>query len=258
MSTIVSFEPDPSASEAHADDKWRPCFSEASIRAAFVRKVFATVSLMLGTVALMTAVPFMHPPFMKFVRENAWLYWCSYALFLVVYFTLMCFHEVRRTYPANVICTAVLTLTAGYLTMMITAYHDFVSVLLALLVTTLCCTAIIVFAVQIKYDLTSLIGIMFLAGFGLLVFGIVAVIALVAFGIYWLYLIYAFVAAVFFMIFLAIDVQMVMGGRRYEIRLLIRSPLYSASIMVLAPRNTSTLQCSCSSTFSSSSGCCSQ
>ncbi|KAH7726700.1 Uncharacterized protein family UPF0005 containing protein [Aphelenchoides avenae] len=101
--------------------------------------------------------------------------------------------------------------------MMMTAFHDIETVLVALLVTTLCCTAIIVFAAQTKYDFTSWIGIMCVASVGLFLFGIIAVVAYIFFHVRWLYLIYAFVAAAFFMIFLAIDVQMILGGRQHEI-----------------------------------------
>ncbi|VDN29401.1 unnamed protein product, partial [Cylicostephanus goldi] len=48
----------PHYAEGGEADKYNLQFSDRTIRAAFVRKVFFLVAIMLGVVALMTAVPF--------------------------------------------------------------------------------------------------------------------------------------------------------------------------------------------------------
>jgi hypothetical protein len=192
-------------------------FSDVTIRARFVRKVFLMVTLMLSVVAIMTAIPFFHPATMQFVRQTPSLYFLSYFTFLGVYIALMCCESVRRSFPTNLICTGILTLAIGYMTMMITARYNMESVLLCLVITTVCCASIILFSSQTKYDLTGCMGFMFIASMVLLVFGIVAIIASAAFGVGWLYLIYAGLAALLFMFYLAIDIQMLMGGRKVEL-----------------------------------------
>ncbi|VDO39093.1 unnamed protein product [Onchocerca flexuosa] len=72
-------------------------FNSASVRAAFVRKVFVLVGIMLTVVTLMTAIPFFHQGTMTFVRSTPSVYFLSYFVFLVVYFTLMCCESVRRS-----------------------------------------------------------------------------------------------------------------------------------------------------------------
>ncbi|EJD75522.1 hypothetical protein, variant [Loa loa] len=192
-------------------------FNSASIRAAFVRKVFILVSIMLAVVTLMTAIPFLHRGTMTFVRSTPALYFGSYFAFLVVYMTLICCESVRRSFPGNLIALSILTLSIGYMTMMICSFHGLTPVLLCLIITVVCCAGIIIFSSQTKYDLTSMYGMMFIVSLVLLVFGIVAIIAATAFQVTWLYTVYAGLAALLFMVYLAIDVQTIMGGRRHEI-----------------------------------------
>jgi len=192
-------------------------FDDRTIRAAFVRKVFSLVTIMLAVVAVMSAIPFLHPPMMTFVRTSPGVYWLSYGTFFVVYLTLMCCESVRRSFPTNLIMTGLLTLSIGYMTMMITSMYQLQSVLLCLIITTICCGGIIIFSSQTKYDLTSMMGFMFIASMVLMVFGLVAIIGVAFFHVRWLYTIYAGLAALLFMVYLAIDIQMIMGGRKYEI-----------------------------------------
>ncbi|MFH4977991.1 hypothetical protein AB6A40_004700 [Gnathostoma spinigerum] len=192
-------------------------FDSASIRAAFVRKVFILVACMLAVVTIMTAIPFMHEGTMQFVRHSPALYWTSYATFFVVYITLMCCESVRRSFPANLIATGILTLAIGYMTMMICSFNNVISVLLCLIITTVCCGGIILFSSQTKHDLTSMMGFMFVATMVLFVFGLVAIMSALIFHIRWMYTVYAGLAALLFMVYLAIDIQMIMGGKKYEI-----------------------------------------
>uniref|UniRef100_A0A1I7ZQZ0 Protein lifeguard 1-like n=1 Tax=Steinernema glaseri TaxID=37863 RepID=A0A1I7ZQZ0_9BILA len=192
-------------------------FSDQTIRAAFVRKVFTLVAIMLGVVAVMSAMPFIHHPIKSFVHQNMALYWVSYGVFLGVYIALMCCESVRRSFPSNLIMTAILTLAIGYMTMMLCSVYDIVSVLLTLIITTVCCASIIVFAATTKKDLTSMLGVMFILSMVLFLFGLVAVMSVYIFKVKFLYTIYAGLAALLFMFYLAIDIQMIMGGRKYEI-----------------------------------------
>uniref|UniRef100_A0A915Q6F9 Uncharacterized protein n=1 Tax=Setaria digitata TaxID=48799 RepID=A0A915Q6F9_9BILA len=192
-------------------------FNSASVRAAFIRKVFTLVSIMLMVVTLMTAMPFLHHDTMMFIRTNPLLYIMSFITFLVVFLTLTCCESVRRSFPGNLIALSVLTLAMGYMTMMLCSYHRVISVLLCLIITLVCCVGIIIFSSQTKYDLTSMYSMVFIVGLVITCFGIVAIIASVAFHIKWLYTVYAGLAALLFMVHLAVDVQEIMGGRKYEI-----------------------------------------
>ena len=165
----------------------------------------------------MSAVPFMSPGLKSTVKSSPGLYYVSYGTFMIVYIALMCCENVRRSFPANLICTGILTLAIGYMTMMICSMYSLESVMLTFIITTVVCASIILFSSQTKYDLTSMMGFMFIASMVLMVFGLVAIIASFAFHVRWLYTVYAGLAALLFMVYLAIDIQMIMGGKKYSI-----------------------------------------
>ncbi|ETN71965.1 hypothetical protein NECAME_14038 [Necator americanus] len=137
-------------------------FDHASIRAAFVRKVFAIVTTMILVVVVMT---------------------------------------VASGFMLAVLCSRVPPQT----------------VLLALSTTTLSCVAIIGFASQTKYDITSHMFVVFAGTVAVFIFGLI--LAIMSFFIYIkaLHVIFSAVVCVLFMVWLAIDTQMIVGGKRYEI-----------------------------------------
>lgn len=59
-------------------------------------------------------------------------------------------------------------------------------------------------------------GVMFVISMVLFIFGIMAIFSLIFFKSEIMYVIYAGLAALVFMVYLAIDIQMVIGGKRYE------------------------------------------
>ncbi|GMS79459.1 hypothetical protein PENTCL1PPCAC_1634, partial [Pristionchus entomophagus] len=193
-------------------------FNEKSIRMAFVRKVFCLVTLMLAVVAAMTAIPFFNPDIKHNLKSGGtgWFF-AAYGAFFVTYLVLICCEGVRRSFPMNLILTGVFTVATGFMTMCLSVQYTQESVLMGLVMTTLCCGIIIVFAMQTKYDLTSCMGVMALITLFIFVFGIVAMISAMAFKVYWLHTVYSGLACLMFMAYLAIDVQMLMGGRKYEI-----------------------------------------
>nr|CAD2190563.1 unnamed protein product [Meloidogyne enterolobii] len=198
--------------------KYTMNFNEQSIRAAFIRKVFILVAVMLSVVAMMGAFPFFHEPTMQFVRGNFVLYLLAYVTFLIVYFALVCCESVRRSFPTNIICLAILTVSIGFLNMEITAYHDFSSVFLCFMITAVACGGVSLFATVTDRDLTSCMGIMCMATFCLAMFGfIIALIGIFSWQISTLYVVYATIGAFLFLIWLAIDIQMIMGGKKYEL-----------------------------------------
>ena len=193
-------------------------FNDQTIRAAFVRKVFFLVSIMLGVVSIMCAIPFLHPPMMQFVRANFWLYLISLIAFFGVYIALICSDSLRRSYPGNMICLGILTLAIGFMTMMLTAYHTIESVFLCFVITAVSCAAVSLFATVTKKDLTSCMGFMFIATMCLLLFGIIIMfLNIFQLNMQVVRVIYAALGAFLFMGWLAIDIQMIMGGKTHEI-----------------------------------------
>uniref|UniRef100_A0A183BKG0 Protein lifeguard 3 n=1 Tax=Globodera pallida TaxID=36090 RepID=A0A183BKG0_GLOPA len=62
-----------------------------------------------------------------------------------------------------------------------------------------------------------MIGILFIATMCLMLFGIVVIFVGIFTDVRILFVVYAAIGAFLFMIWLAVDVQMIMGGRTYEI-----------------------------------------
>nr|CAD2204058.1 unnamed protein product [Meloidogyne enterolobii] len=145
------------------------------------------------------------------------LYILSLVVFLVVYFALICCENVRRSHPTNLICTGILTLSIGFVTMVMTSFYTVDSVVLAFAVTTLSCGGIVIFSMTTKRDITSMLGFAVIIGMVLVLFGLFATIWTMIFHTRTLYLIYAGFGTLVFMLYLAIDIQMIMGGRKFEI-----------------------------------------
>lgn len=146
-------------------------------------------------------------------REGQWLYWTSYVVFLVTYIALSCCKSVARRFPANMILLGVLTLSMGYMAGMISAFYQIDSVLIAVGITAFVCLGVTLFSFQTKYDFTSCFGVLFVISLALMGFGIVCAFTYSRV----LYTVYAGLGAVAFSIFLAVDTQLIMGGKRHEI-----------------------------------------
>uniref|UniRef100_A0A914WYK3 Uncharacterized protein n=1 Tax=Plectus sambesii TaxID=2011161 RepID=A0A914WYK3_9BILA len=192
-------------------------FDEKSIRRGFIRKVFTVLTIQLLIVTAMIAAVVASEDTRLYVQQNNWIYWVSYGVFLVTYITLLCCEGPRRQFPLNMILLVVLTLAIGYMTAMISAMYSTNIVLWAIGICTLCCFSIIVFSCQTKYDFTGCMGVMYVIGMCVLMFGLLTIFVTLIAGETILNLIYAVVMAIVFMVYIAIDIQMIVGGRTYEL-----------------------------------------
>uniref|UniRef100_A0A914E317 Uncharacterized protein n=1 Tax=Acrobeloides nanus TaxID=290746 RepID=A0A914E317_9BILA len=73
---MASYHADPGYAEGGMP-KESVNFTNASIRAGFIRKVFMLVTIMLTVVAIMSVLPFVHKDIMTYIQHNGWLYWVS-------------------------------------------------------------------------------------------------------------------------------------------------------------------------------------
>uniref|UniRef100_A0A1I7XFK2 Protein lifeguard 1 n=1 Tax=Heterorhabditis bacteriophora TaxID=37862 RepID=A0A1I7XFK2_HETBA len=194
-----------------------PAKDEQSIRSAFIKKVFMILTAMFIMLAIMCSIPFFLTSFSNWVSKNLIFLWISVCVFIGVSLTLTCCQSLRRNFPVNLIALGIFTLASGYMTMAITAAYTIESVLIVFCITAGCSAAITIFSVFVKKDLTSMMGIAFILSIILLFFGISASIACLAFGVTFLQTVYACLASAVMMFYLAIDVQMIVGGRKYEI-----------------------------------------
>lgn len=187
-------------------------FTDKSIRQSFIRKVFAILCVQLAVVAGLIAAFVFQSNVKLWVRQNSWAYFVSYIVFLVTYLAIACCPSVRRKSPANFIMLGLMTLAIGYMTAMISSFHDTKIVFIGMGICAAVCASIILFSMNTKYDFTSWVGVMFVIFMVVFFFGIFAII----FRSQIMYAVYGGLMALIFMVFLAIDTQMLVGGKRIE------------------------------------------
>nr|XP_054751561.1 protein lifeguard 2-like isoform X1 [Lytechinus pictus]XP_054751562.1 protein lifeguard 2-like isoform X1 [Lytechinus pictus]XP_054751563.1 protein lifeguard 2-like isoform X1 [Lytechinus pictus] len=191
-------------------------FNNKAIRAAFIKKVYFILFIqLLVTFGIICVFVFVEPV-NGYVRTNSWLYWCSYGLFLVMYFMLACCPSVRRKYPGNVIALAAFTLCLSYMAGTISSYYGpnaGQSVLVCMGICAGVTLGVSLFAIQTRFDFTSCGGFLFVFSLSLFLFGFIAIFTRSNV----LYTVYAWLAALLFTMFLAYDTQLLIGGRRYEL-----------------------------------------
>lgn len=190
-------------------------FTDDSIRRTFIRKVYLTLSVQLcitfGIVCLFAFVPAVE----EVVKSHPWMYYVAYAVFLVLYITLMCCEGVRRKSPQNIVLLMLFTLALSYLVGTISSFYSTKAVVITLGITAVVCISVTIFSIQTKFDFTKCAGLLFVLVMVLFLFGIITIFAHPY--VPYLHLIYGGLGALVFTLFLAYDTQLIMGGRSHEI-----------------------------------------
>jgi len=154
-------------------------------------------------------------PVNTFIREHSWAYYIAYVFFLGLYITLVCCEGARRKYPQNIILLSIFTLAFSYMAGTIASFYTTNSVVICMGVTVVVCFAIILFSMQTKFDFTKCSGVLFVLSLVLFMFGIIT--AFTYSYNWYVHVVYGSLAALLFSLFLAFDVQLVMGGKKYEL-----------------------------------------
>ncbi|XP_066572319.1 protein lifeguard 2a isoform X2 [Amia ocellicauda] len=192
-------------------------WEDKNIRRMFIRKVFTILMVQLmvtfGIVALFTFCEQVR----QFVQYNRILYLASYIAFMGTYLVLVCSTSARRRYPTNLILLGIFTLAMSYMAGMLASYHNTKVVMLCIGITAMVCLAVTLFCFQTKFDFTSCHGLMFSLMMVLLLTGLLLIFTAPFGYIPWLQTAYAGLGALVFTLFLAFDVQLLMGNRRYSL-----------------------------------------
>jgi len=185
------------------------------IRRVFIRKVYSILMVQLLVTFGFIAICHFTPTVRDYVRgENGrWLYIASYVTFLVTYLALVCSKNAARRFPLNMILLGILTLAMSFMMGMISTGYKGESVLMAVGITAFVCLGVTLFSFQKKYDFTNCFGILFVISLALLAFGFVCIFSRSDI----MYKVYAGLGAIAFSIFLAVDTQLIVGGKRHEI-----------------------------------------
>ncbi|NXH59370.1 LFG3 protein, partial [Rhabdornis inornatus] len=194
-------------------------WDDRKVRHAFIRKVYAIISLqLLVTVGIISVFTFVEPV-RSFVQMNAAIYYASYAVFLVTYLVLACCQGPRRRFPWNIILLSIFTLAMGLMTGTIASMYNTKAVLIAMLITAIVAIAVTIFCFQTK----ARRGMHPAPSVGSWTcpaspaarqhLGSPCLCSLPT-QVPWLHMLYAAIGAIAFTLFLAYDTQLVLGNRK--------------------------------------------
>ncbi|CAL3973050.1 unnamed protein product [Diplocarpon coronariae] len=203
----------PRSSEDNIPDdfKFGGSVAEASvdIRMAFVRKVYAILSVQLIATAVLSSVSFFSDSYRSWIQSNQWMMWVS--LFGAIGFMLLTFWK-RKSYPTNLLFLSGFTAFEAYSVSVIVSFYQSRVVLQAVLLTAGIFMALTIFACQTKYDFTSWAPYLFGGLWALILFGFMA-----AFFPHssTTELVYSGLGAVIFSGYILVDTQLIM--RHYHV-----------------------------------------
>lgn len=142
------------------------------------------------------------------MRSNLALLIVAFIVAFAVLIAMACVESLRRKTPLNYIMLSIFTLAESYVVACSTARFNPADVLLAVIVTTVVCVGLTIFAFQTKWDFTVMGGMLFVCLLLLMLFGIIAMF----FPGRIVMLVYSSMGAILFSFYLIYDTQMMMGG----------------------------------------------
>ncbi|XGW16997.1 hypothetical protein V3C99_001987 [Haemonchus contortus] len=192
-------------------------FTNASIRAAFVRKVFALVtSVVLVNIILTMPVLFIED-LRLFLVEHGWIQSVALLVFLITYFSAICCSPMFRRFPYNIMMLVIFTFSAAAMLIAICASVPPYTVVLALTTTAATTFAVIIFASQTLYDTTSYTFVIFAISIAAFIFGTFLVFMSMFLITEALPIVLSAIVCIVFIFHIVLDIQMIMGERRYKI-----------------------------------------
>ncbi|XP_048193843.1 protein lifeguard 2-like [Perognathus longimembris pacificus] len=186
-------------------------FSDASIRRAFIIKVFLIVCIQLLVTAIVISIFLFWNDLRVWVLANPWFTYAFLPAFFIILILLACCEHLRRQVPTNYILLGLFTVLQGLLLGTISVFFDVEEVLWAAGITSMVTIGLTLFALQTKWDFTLLNGVLFVFLCILMLYGII----LIFIRSYWLHLLYAALGALVFSLYLVVDVQIMVGGRHH-------------------------------------------
>jgi FtsH-binding integral membrane protein len=193
------------------DFKFGGSVAEATldVRMAFVRKVYAILTVQILLTAALSSVSFWSTGYKNWIQSNVWMLWVS--LFGAIGFMLLTFWK-RKSYPTNLLFLGGFTALEAYTISVIVSFYNSKIVLEALIFTLGIFVALTLFACQTKYDFTSWMPYLFGALWVMILFGFMTMFfpysSKMELG-------YGIVGALIFSAYILVDTQLVM--RHYHV-----------------------------------------
>ncbi len=181
-------------------------------RQGFVRKVYALLFIQLAITTIFVAAAAGSSAFRNFIYDHMWLYLLTTIGAIVISLALFCFYSVFKRVPINYILLFTFTLFESYSVAAITSAYTPMSVLAAALLTLVMALSLSLYACFTKTDATTWYwGLLWVFCGTMLVF----VVFMIIYPSRYVFLIIAFVVVILVSIFIVVDTQIIIGGRRY-------------------------------------------
>lgn len=189
------------------------CFSNKAIRQRFVQKVYAILAAQfLVTVAICALFMFVEG-IKHYIQNNIWPLITAMVVYLVIGIMIICCRQLQRTVPWNYILLFSLTVAMSIMVGTICAFTDYSAVLIAAVATCGATLVVSLFSCWTKFDFTKLIWIAFICGLVITFTGLF----MIPYHDRASQVLYGGAGALVMMLYLAIDTQLIMGGRRFEL-----------------------------------------
>lgn len=190
-------------------------FSDKSIRAGFIRRVYSILSIQLLVTLGFVLLFVFHDGTRRFAHSNPQLMIIPMVGSIVLMCVMACFESARRNSPTNIIILGVFTFFEALLVGFISSTYDPKIVLMAVGLTTVIVIGLTLFAFQTKYDFTMCGGFLCIM---LLLLTVGSIIGAIFFRGELGQFIIACAGAAIFSMYIVYDTQIMMGGEhKYSI-----------------------------------------
>ncbi|GAB4823952.1 hypothetical protein N2152v2_010998 [Parachlorella kessleri] len=208
------YDPEAAAAAAAAGS-----FAERAVRTAFVRKVFLLVALQIAITTGVACVFMFVKPVKHYVSgsQGQWVFWAAWALALVAIIALSCSTTLRRRHPYNLLALFGFTAVMSVLVGAVCAYGDVQIVLIAFCTTAGVVAGVTFLACVMPFDMTKRGHILGAASMMFFIAILITILLGFFYANKWWYLVISCIGALLFSAFLLYDIQLVIGGKQYEI-----------------------------------------
>jgi FtsH-binding integral membrane protein len=144
--------------------------SDLDIRMAFLRKVYAILTLQLLTTVIFSIIVLTSTTVQLWIIDNTW------TLFLSIigsFISLIALYWKSQSYPTNMILLGVFTLFESYLIGAVISVYDVVIVAQAFIITLGIFVGLTLFALQTKYDFSGFAPYLYAALWGSIIAGLI-------------------------------------------------------------------------------------
>ncbi|OMJ67629.1 hypothetical protein SteCoe_35149 [Stentor coeruleus] len=198
----------------HGNEKiFEPNETLKNDRRAFIRKVYALLSIQLIWTAIITGIVVGIPVIREGIKKTKGLVIAAMVICLALVIAIMCFKKIARRYPINYLALFTFSFFESYIVAYVCAFYDKYIVLCAALIALSVAFVLTIYAWKSKRDFTVCGGVLISVTTSLILFGFF----MIFFNTHFLNLIFCEVAIIIYSVFIVYDTQLIAGGRYQEI-----------------------------------------